>query len=143
MKKKDNWDEDIIKGEEIEYKLLDYLKKKYPQSRKIKGEFKDFDIEVPEKDIKIEVKRDIGSNNSNNFFIEYECNYKESGISSTKATHWAIYDESSFHWLKTSKLKALCEIYGNKWEGTPNGGVSNVKAFLIPKDVVMKYKEKT
>ena len=137
------WNKDKEKGEEVEKRLVEYLKKKYPKTKKINGKFKDYDIEVPEKDIKIEVKRDIGSNNSNNFFIEYECNYKKSGISSTKATHWVIYDESSFHWLKTSKLKALCEIYGNKWEGTPNGGVSNVKAFLIPKDVIMKYKEKT
>jgi len=143
MKKKDNWENDLPLGEEIEYRLLKYLKKKYPKSKKMKGEFKDYDIEVPEKDIKIEVKRDIGSKNTTNYFIEYECNYNPSGIATTKANYWVIYDEPSFHWIKTPKLIFLCSSYGKKWEGTPKGGTSNVKAYLIPKEFIIAHSEKT
>ena len=136
MKKKDNWKEDIILGEEAEHKLNGIIKKKYPKSYKIKGEFKPYDIYVPEKDIKIEVKRDIGSKDTPNYFIEYECNYKPSGIQSTKSDFWAIYDERKFHFIKTSKLKVIAAHYGEEWEGTPRGGVSNVKAYLVSKELV-------
>ena len=136
MKKRDNWKDDIVKGEDAEYRLLKYLRKKYPKAYKVKGNFKDYDIEVPEKDIKIEVKRDIGSQGTNNYFIEYECNYEDSGLSATKANYWVIYDEQRWHWIKTNRLKALSIMYGRKWEGTPEGGVSNVKAYLIPKEII-------
>ena len=139
MKKKNNWEEDLKKGEEIEYKLLEYLQKKYPKAYKMEGNFKDFDIEVPEKDIKIEVKRDIGSQESGNFFIEYECNYKPSGISTSKANYWVIYDEGSYTWVKISVLKSICLIYGNTWKGFPNGGLSTVGGYLIPKHTLKEH----
>ena len=141
MKKRDNFINDLPLGEEIEYRLLNYLKRKYPKSKKMEGEFKDYDIIVPEKDIKIEVKRDIGSKDTENYFIEYECNYKDSGIVATKANYWVIYDENNYNWIKTSKLKALCSLYGKKWSGTPIGGVSHVKAYLVPKKFIKEHKE--
>ena len=141
MKDKNNFDNDIIKGEEIEYRLLSYLKKKYPKSYKMEGKFKDFDIEVPEKEIKIEVKRDIGSQKTDNFFIEYECNYNPSGIASSRANYWVIYDECRYIWIKISVLKTLAFMYGEKWEGTPVGGTTNVKAYLIPKKIIKEYSE--
>ena len=143
MKKKDNFSNDLPLGEEIEYRLLKHIKKKYPKSKKIKGEFKDYDLEVPEKDVKIEVKRDIGSKDTENYFIEHECNYKPSGITTTKANYWVIYDEPTFHWIKTCKLKSLCHLYGEPWEGIPKGGASFVRAYLIKKEFIITHSETT
>ena len=136
MKKKDNFDNDIILGEEAEYKLLAIIQKKYPKAYKIEGEFKAYDIYIPEIDKRIEVKRDIGSKDTPNFFIEYECNYKLSGLSSTLADSWAIYDEDNFHFIDTSILKTTVVHHGVRWEGIPKGGVSNVKAYLINKELL-------
>ena len=132
----DSFKEDIIKGEEAEYKLLKIIQKKHPKAYKITGEFKAYDIYIPEIDSRLEVKRDIGSKNTSNFFIEYECNYKPSGLSSTLADYWVIYDEDKFHFIKVPLLKTAAAHHGQEWEGTPSGGVSNVKAYLISKELI-------
>ena len=126
----DTFNQDIILGEEIEYEVLSMVQKKYPMAYKVKGEFKPYDIYVPENNIKIEVKRDIGSNKSNNYFMEYKCNDKNSGLSSTKADYWVIFDESDWIWMKTEKLKALCNLYGKYWQGIPKGCNSIVEAYF-------------
>ena len=142
MKKKDNFDNDIILGEEAEYKLLAIIQKKYPKAYKIEGEFKAYDIYIPEIDKRIEVKRDIGSKDTPNYFIEYECNYKSSGLHTTEADYWAIYDEHKFHFINVSKLRTIAVHYGSKWEGTPVGGASNVKAYLVDKSIIKLCEEK-
>ena len=135
----DTFERDIILGEEIEIRLLGKIKKKYPKSYKVEGEFKPYDLCVPEKDICIEVKRDIGSNLTDNYFIEASCNGKPSGITSSKAHYWVIYDENKYIWIKHEYLMAICKVYGKHWSGIPNGGVSIVEAYLIPKEYILKY----
>ena len=133
---KNKFIKDLEKGEWVENKILSKIKSKYPKAYKIEGNFKYYDIEIPEINKTIEVKNDIGSENTSNYFIEISCNYENSGISTTKADYWVIYDEQRWHWIKTNRLKALSIMYGRKWEGTPEGGVSNVKAYLIPKEII-------
>ena len=138
----DTFVQDVILGEEIEHKVLAIVQKKYPMAYKVKGEFKPYDIYVPENNIKIEVKRDIGSNKSNNYFMEYKCNDKNSGLSSTKADYWVIFDENKYIWLDTYRLQEVAKTFGKKWSGVPDGGCSVVKAFLVPKDIILSYSEK-
>ena len=52
---------DLEIGEYTENKIVDFIKTKYPMTYKHEGEFKDYDIRIPEKDKTIEVKTDIGS----------------------------------------------------------------------------------
>jgi hypothetical protein len=40
-------------GEYIEYMILEIIKEKYPLAYKVEGYFKDYDIYVPEKKLKI------------------------------------------------------------------------------------------
>jgi hypothetical protein len=52
--------------------------------------FSDWDVKTP--DEVYEVKADRLVSKYGNFFIEYECSKKPSGISTTKASHWVLYD---------------------------------------------------
>ena len=125
---------DLKKGEDVEKRLVEYLKKKYPKSYKIQGENKDYDIVIPEKKKTIEVKNDIGSADTPNYFIEFSCNHKKSGIAATKADYWIIYDEVDVIWIKTSILKTICGISGKYWKGIPKGSTTEVEACLIPQE---------
>ena len=133
----DTFSEDVILGEETEYNILGIIKKKYPNAYKIQGEFKAYDIYVPEKDIKIEVKRDTGSNKTNNYFIECYCNGQASGILSTEADYWVIYDENKYIWIDKNVLWDLCQNRGKKWKGMTEGGCSEVEAYLVPQDDII------
>ena len=75
-----------------------------------------------------------------NFFIEYECNGKPSGLSSTEADYWVICDEEGNNFIRTNDLKCIAKDKGYKWEGTPHGGASNVKALLVRKKHIRKNK---
>ena len=138
---KKQFEKDLKKGEEVERKLTKYIKKKYPKAYKIEGENKDADIVIPETEETIEVKNDMGSSDTPNYFIETSCNYESSGITSTKADYWAIYDEVDVIWIKTSKLKALCLLMGKEWIGYPSGCNSQVEAFLIPQNILKEHAE--
>ena len=138
---KDTFKEDLPIGEEAEYMVLDIIKEKYPAAYKIKGNFKPYDIYVPETGMRIEVKRDIGSNESDNYFIEYKCNGYKSGIFASRSDYYVIFDENRFIWIRTDRLKSISKLYGWKWEGTPKGGCSHVKAFLLDKGYVLKFSE--
>ena len=68
---KEQFLKDLEIGEYTENKIVSFIKIKYPKAYKHEGEFKDYDIRIPEKDITIEVKTDIGSAESDNYFIEF------------------------------------------------------------------------
>ena len=136
-----NWNTDLKDGEEIEKRLVKYLKKKYPKTYKIEGYHKEWDIHVPEKDIRIEVKRDTASIKYTNYFIEYACDNKDSGIVVTTANYWVIYNEKNYIWIKTNVLKALCIFRGTKWVGIPPGEIKEIKAYLVPKKIIEDYSE--
>ena len=74
--------------------------------------------------------------------MEYKCNDKNSGLSSTKADYWVIFDENKYIWLDTYRLQEVAKTFGKKWSGVPDGGCSVVKAFLVPKDIILSYSEK-
>jgi len=75
----------------------EYLKHtNYKEYIKMEGNFKYYDFKLIDNDDKthyIEIKADRQTRNTNNIFIEYECNGKPSGISSTQA-HKIIYFEN-------------------------------------------------
>lgn len=58
-------------------------------------------------DIKYEVKTDFLTFKTENFFIEFMYDDKESGIKTTQAKYWILCDGLFFYKVKTSKLKKL------------------------------------
>ena len=87
------------------------LKKKYPNTKRITGYHKEYDIIVPEVDKTIEVKSDRRTKETGNLFIEYESRGKPSGISTTKADVWFYYieptDFKQVIMIRTDVLKKL------------------------------------
>ena len=140
MKEKDNFKNDIIIGEKKELEILNIIKGFDEDVYKIEGKFKPYDIIAPNLKKTFEVKFDIGSKKTPNFFLEYECNGKPSGLASTKADYWVICDEEENNFINTTKLKDIAKTYGYKWEGTPHGGASNVKALLVRKKHIRENK---
>ena len=141
-KMKDTFKKDLSIGEEAEKMVLSMVRKKYPEAFKIEGNFKYYDLYVPEKAISIEVKRDIGSNDTENYFIECKCNGYNSGIFASRSDYYVIFDENRFIWIRTDKLRSISKIFGKRWVGIPKGCKSEVKAYLLDKEYVVYYSEK-
>lgn len=135
---------DLLQGQIYEKKCLDYLDYdtvEYPPA----GKFKDYDLtiikKVEGKDIRttIEVKSDRQASSTNNLCIEYECNNKPSGLTSTKADIWIYFivfkDYDECYKIPTDELKEL--VKGTK---KVIGGDSNLsKMYLLNKNKLQNY----
>jgi len=80
--------EDLNFGKEYEKKALEYIEYKtviFPE-----GYFKPYDF-ITDGDTKYEVKCDRLGYKTGNLAIEYECNNKPSGISTTEADYWIYF----------------------------------------------------
>lgn len=84
---------DLMNGRTYEIKLLSHVEHvKYIQS---KGYFKEYDLKIyhkPKRYNTYEVKSDKQINIYGNICIEYECNNKPSGITTSTARYWAIFE---------------------------------------------------
>ena len=111
---------DLELGEYYEYKLIDILKP-VNYLKKI-GKFKDYDLEINDKSglkIYYEVKCDKYTHTTNNICIEYECNNKTSGITSTTADYYAYfvidrYNNKIYHDLYIIPVNDIKELIKNK-----------------------------
>lgn len=81
----------LSQGQKYEKKCLNYLE--YDSVKHMKGYFKEYDLIITkgEEEIKIEVKSDRQASKTGNLAIEYECNKKPSGITSTEADYWIYF----------------------------------------------------
>lgn len=87
------WLSDLNFGEKMEMQYLSHTNHK--SYKKIKGNFKDYDLEITDNNDKIhtiEIKADRQTRNTGNIFIEFECNGKPSGITTSKADLWAYFE---------------------------------------------------
>lgn len=55
----------------------------------------------------LEVKRDFLAHKTKRVFVEYECNKKPSGVSTTEADMWAFVTDGCVIMLTTERLKVL------------------------------------
>ena len=129
---------DLKIGKSVEEKILNKIKKKYPKAYIIDGYFKDYDIYVPEKNMGIEVKKDVKSQETGNLVIEVELNGKPSALSTTKADYWVFYDGDNYIWITPTMLKDLTESCGNVVEFIGKGDTKSKKAYLMPKSLVKR-----
>ena len=91
-------------GIEYEEKVLKALKKKYPLSTRIEGQFLDYDIWIPELHKSVEVKYDKRSETTGNIIIEFEKNNKQGDILTTRADVWCIHTIDGFLWIKPMSI---------------------------------------
>lgn len=131
--------EDLDRGLDIERRVLDIVKKKYPSASLI-DKFKGYDIWIPELHQSVEVKYDPMSNETGNIVVEIEMNGKLSALSTTTADFWIFHDDKVFVIMKPMSI-VNC-IFQNKLqyvEFIGQGDMSSKKAFLVPKDLLFKH----
>ena len=138
-----NFKKDLEFGEYYEMQLLKHIE--HDLSVKKDGKFKDYDIEIYKDDIltTYEVKADRMINKTNNICIEYECFNKPSGISTTKANFWAIFEilpeqDYNLYIIPTEDIKHLIDVrqYSKFVKG---GDFNKSKMFLFNKNLFHKY----
>ena len=98
--------EDEAKAREVEEEVLKIIQKKYITARKIEGNFKGYDIEVPDITT-VEVKNDVRSEETENLFIECSFNGQPSGIEASIAEWWVFVDSTHYYFIKRESLNYL------------------------------------
>ena len=134
-----SFNEDLERGFEVEYAVLEIIRKKYPSASLINA-YKGYDIWVPELHKSVEVKYDPMSNETGNIVIEIEMNGKLSALSTTTADYWVFHDDHVFVMMKPMSI-VNC-IFQNKLqyvEFVGQGDTSKKKAFLVPKELLFKH----
>ena len=122
---------DLETGKVYEKKALELIQKKYPKAFIQDGYFLEWDIYIPELDMGVEVKSDAQYKKTGNFYVEYECNDKPSGIAATKAKYYYIYLDKLYI-LKTEDLKDKCRKYLNTKKDKKGGDNMASKGIIIP-----------
>ena len=127
-------------GQELEQKILQTIRKKYPSAVLIPGKFKPYDIFIPEKNLKIEVKVDYKSQETGNIIIELYMFGKPSALLSTEADYWIIHTGEENLWIKPKKILE-CILLNNirVQDILGTGDDQTKKACLIPIDLFKKY----
>ena len=134
------YDEDLPYGEAGEKVVLEIIQKKYPKAYKMQGNFKEYDIKIPETEETVEVKRDKQTDISGNAFIETYCNHIKSGINATTADYWTYLTRGYLYVLKASDIK-LC-IEHNSFFITEKGykiDGKEIDAYLVPMSYLHPY----
>ena len=134
-----NFKESLKDGKKSEEAILSIIKPKYPTAYIIEGYYKYYDIFIPEKNLGIEVKKDVKSQETGNLVIEVEFNGYPSALSTTRADYWVFYDGESYIWIEPSKLKSIVHNFGQIREFVGKGDTKPKKAHLIPKHIIKDY----
>ena len=122
---------DLETGKVYEKKALELIQKDYPKAYIQDGYFLEWDIYIPELEMGVEVKSDAQYKKTGNFYVEYECNDKPSGIATTKAKYYYIYLDKLYI-LKTEDLKDKCRKYLNTKKDKKGGDNMASKGIIIP-----------
>lgn len=105
------FEKDLAQGKKYELESLNYLD--YDTYEMKEGYFKEYDLIITKDnvDTKIEVKSDRQASITGNMAIEYECNNKPSGLTSTTADYWLYFvvhkDKDGCYKIPTNELKYL------------------------------------
>lgn len=125
------FEQDLKNGQEYEKKALAHIQQKYPKAYIIDGYCLDWDIYIPELQIGVEVKSDAQYKATGNFYVEYFCNGKPSGISTTKAEIYYVYLDKLYI-LTTEELKDKCRKYLNTNRDKKGGDNMASKGIILP-----------
>ena len=123
--------DDLQTGKKFERKALTHIQKKYPKAYIKDGYFLEYDIYIPEIETGVEVKSDAQYEVTGNFYVEYFCNGKPSGISTTTAKIYYIYLDKRYI-VKTEDLKAVCRKYLNTNRDKKGGDNMASKGIILP-----------
>ena len=92
-------------------------------------------ITYPDK-LKFEVKTDVRSLKTDNFFIEFNGYGKPSGITITKSNYYILSDTINYYLIETNKLKTLIENYTFRIVPTSD---KSTYGYLINKNIIILH----
>lgn len=130
---------DLDIGERAQNFIISILKKEYKDIHSLKGNVKECDL-VSSSGYSAEVKFDIMSKETGNIGIEYKCNNKPSGISTTEALEWIhIFYADRWVYIRVA-TKTLQNFLRSNWNHLTKimGGDGNrAELFIIPVDTII------
>ena len=139
MKSTNSFHADLERGQVVEMKVVDILRKKYPSTSLVHA-YKGYDIWIPELNKSVEVKYDPMSNKTNNIVVEIEMYGKPSALLATKADFWVFYDDVRFVSIKPMRIVECIFLNGLQYkEFIGTGDTVSKKAFLVPKPLLFTY----
>lgn len=130
--------EDLKLGRLYENLLLNYIHEEYDEVEFAPDcQFKDWDVKISKNNFacKYEVKADRMTHKTNNVCIEFECNSRPSGISTTQADIYAYFvikgaNDCDCYLIPVKYIKTLIE--NGDYKKINCGDKYRTKAFLIP-----------
>ena len=134
-----NFKESLKDGQKSEQAILSIIQKKYPTAEMMKGYYKYYDIFVSEKNIGVEVKKDVKSQETGNLVVEVEFNGYPSALSTSRADYWVFDDGECYIWIEIDKLRYICREFKQIRTFVGNGDTKPKKAHLIPKHIIKNY----
>jgi hypothetical protein len=116
------WRDDLEMGDKYQHLMLDILE--YDEYEMAKGNFKPYDIKIKNKSdtYTIEVKADRKTKTTGNVVIEFECNKKPSGITTTEADYWAYFIDGTEDYFLIPTDDIRNAIKEGKYSRTVKGG---------------------
>ena len=138
-----NFKSDLEFGNKYEQEFIKYLG--YDDYKIMIGYFKEYDVEITIDNVitYFEVKADRLTHKTNNICIEYECNNKASGITTTKANHYGYFEiindnEYKLYVIPVDVIKK--NINKKLYHRCINGGDGfKSKFYLFNKGIYSKY----
>jgi hypothetical protein len=131
--------EKLAEGKIYEQIAIDKITKKYDVELIEWLDNSDYDFKTSDGKT-YEVKADLKSAKTTNFFIEYRGFEKPTGISITKATYYIITDGKHYYKIKTKKIRGLLD--DNKYSSFTLNDISNTKGWIVPKvDIINLARE--
>jgi hypothetical protein len=139
-----SFNKDLEFGQSYELKLLEHIKyKSYEQAQ---GNFKDYDIKVFKKNgqkFTYEIKADKLISVFGNICIEFNCRGKPSGIETSKANFWCIFNvvnNDKYELYKIRRTQILNMIKDKKYKRITSGGDDyQSKLYLFDKNLFKDY----
>ena len=134
---------DLANGERYELLMLNHLK--YKTYEKMLGNFKGYDIIIHKNNgtkTTYEVKSDKQINIYGNICIEYECYNKPSGITTSTAKYWCIFEPKGDYYTlyKIPRKTILKDIEKKKYKRDCIGGDNKAsKLYLFDKNIYKDY----
>jgi len=129
---------DLRYGEQVEDRVaLAMAGMHHGVAERPKGKFSAYDIRMND-GTTIEVKSDRRAGDTGNFFVEFQCSKKPSGLDVSTATYWVLHDAANdaFYKVPRAELRALC--VGTRQMNAGNGWRS--RGHLLPVSAVGAYR---
>lgn len=134
---------DLKNGEKYEMEILKHI----PHIKYIKmlGNFKEYDLKIyhlKHRYNTYEIKSDYMIHKTGNICIEYECNNKPSGISTSTARYWCIFEtyDGGYTLYKIPRKVINKMIEEKKYKYTRIGGDNNLsKMYLFDKQLFKDF----